>query len=535
MSPTKQKNQRFLIDSGSVISIIPRTWSHKSTKPTDLKLFAANNTSINTYGQQLLTLHIGLRRDYSWNFTVADVKTPIIGADLLTHFGLLIDVRGKRLIDPATNLSTAGELSQASIYSVSTVTNDSSVYSPAISQLLTRFVEVTKPPAAPRTQCNSPVAHHIVTSGPPISERPRRLAGDKLQAARDDIQSLLHQGVIRPSSSHWASPIHLVPKKPVGWRSTGDYRGLNQRTVPDRYPLPIIEDVLQRCHGRKVFTTLDLVRAYHQIPVAQEDIVKTAITTPFGLFEFLGMPPALRNAAQTFQRHMNNLLRDIDFAACYIDDLIVFSKTPEEHLQHLEVIFKILEDNHLSINLSKCQFSKEEIIYLGYKVTRQGFSPPEAKVQAIVDFPKPETVTELRRFLGMLNYYRRCRPHAAHAQATLNDFTKDSKKNDKRKILWTPESEAAFNHCKDKIATAARVSFLSSTAPLALSTDASDSAIGAALEQLEDDVWKPLGFFSHKLSPTEARYSTYDRELLGMFAAIKFFRHILESRPFIVD
>ncbi|XP_015118801.1 uncharacterized protein LOC107042316 [Diachasma alloeum] len=264
----KSKGQRFLIDSGSVISIVPRSWSHRTSQPADLKLFAANNTVIDTYGQQLLTLHIGLRRDFKWNFTVANVKTPIIGADLLAHYGLLIDLRGKRLIDPTTNLTAPGEIHETSIFSVSTVTNDLSALSPAISQLLVKFVDITKPPAAPRTQLDSPVAHHIVTSGPPVAERFRRLVGEKLQAARNDIQSLLDCGVIRPSSSQWASPIYMVSKKTGGWRTTGDYRGLNHRTIPDRYPLPIIEDVLQRCRGCEVFTTLDLVRAYHQIPIA---------------------------------------------------------------------------------------------------------------------------------------------------------------------------------------------------------------------------------------------------------------------------
>lgn len=525
-------NKKFLIDSGSVISIVPAAWNRDKAKTaSDFKLFAANNTIINTYGQQFLTLSIGLRRDCSWNFTIADVKMPIIGADLLAHHGLLIDLRGKRLIDPITNMSSVAEIGETSVYSVSTL---NTTISPLFRNLLAKYVSITKPPTAPQTQADSPVVHHIVTTGPPCAERPRRLTGDKLKAAKEDIQSLLHHGVIRPSSSQWASPIHMVPKAHGGWRTTGDYRSLNKQTVPDRYPLPVIEDLLQRCHGSKIFSTIDLVRAYHQVPVAQEDISKTAVTTPFGLFEFLGMPPGLRNATQTFQRHMDNILRGIDFAACYIDDLIIFSDTIEAHQNHLEAIFKILSENHLTINSSKCRFGQTEVTYLGYKITSQGYSPPEEKVQAIRDFPRPETVSELRRFLGILNYYRRCIPHAAHAQQPLNEYLKDTKKRDKRKIPWTPDSEAAFKLCKDKVASAIRSTFLSPSAPLALSTDASDSAIGAALEQLEDGEWKPLGFFSRKLSLTETRYSTYDRELLAIFAAVKFFRHVLEGRPFII-
>ena len=147
---------------------------------------------------------------------MTDVKTPIIGADLLTHFGLLIDFKGKRLIDPTTNLSALGEIHETSIFSVSTVTNDASALSPEVHQLLVKFVDITKPPAAPRTQLDSPVAHYIVTQGPPVAERFRRLSGEKLLAARNDIQSLLDSGVVRPSSSQWASPIHMVSKSRDG-------------------------------------------------------------------------------------------------------------------------------------------------------------------------------------------------------------------------------------------------------------------------------------------------------------------------------
>ncbi|CAB0028373.1 unnamed protein product [Trichogramma brassicae] len=197
-----------------------------------------------------------------------------------------------------------------------------------------------------------PVQHRIVTSGQPVFARPRRLAGDRLAAAKAEFKKLLDRGIIRPSSSQWASPLHLVPKPGNTWRITGDYRLLNARTQPDRHPLPIIEDLLQESVG-KVFSVVDLYKAFYQIPVAEEDISKTAATTPFGLFEFVGMPLGLRNSAQTFQRTMNYLLRDLDFVRCYQDDILVLSASHEQHLQHLRELLTILKRARLFVKLER--------------------------------------------------------------------------------------------------------------------------------------------------------------------------------------
>lgn len=528
---------KFLIDSGSVISLIPVSiikGLHR--RKDDFKLYAANTSIIDTYGTLNLTFGLNLRRNFTWSFVVANVQSAIIGADFLTHHGLILDLKGKRLMDPSKAVSTKGEVAEAKLYNVSTINvQSSSGIDRPYSNLLSRFVQITRPNVPLATRIHNEVAHCIQTTGPPVFDKPRRLTGEKLKAARRDFDLLLQQGVIRPSSSQWASPIHLVPKGSNEWRTTGDYRKLNASTIPDRYPIPHGEDILQRLHGCSVFSTIDLVRAYHQIPVAPDDIPKTAVTTPFGLFEFVGMPPGLRNAAQTFQRHMDNLLRGIPFVGCYMDDIIVFSTTHEEHLKHLQTIFEILQRNHLQINPKKCQFGKSEVIFLGFQVNASGFKPPVERTQAINNFPKPQTIMELRRFLGMVNYYRHLIPNAAQAQIPLTDYLKGATKNDKREIAWTGPAESAFQACKQGILRATCSSFLSPSAHLALKTDASDTAIGAALEQLVGNIWRPIGFFSRKLSPAEQGYSTYDRELLAIFAGIIHFKHILEGRPFIIQ
>ncbi|XP_025158377.1 uncharacterized protein LOC112589413 [Harpegnathos saltator] len=496
-------NISFLVDSGSVVSLIPRKCVHRKLTPTELQLFAANSSAICTFGQQPLTLELGLRRALKWSFIIADVNSAIIGADFLSHYGLIIDLSRQGLVDSKTSLATQGQVCETTIFSVSATSQHNLPNSPhreAYATLLDSHAAVFAPRPTPSAICFDGIAHHIETTGPPVFERPRRLLGDKLAAAKADFNLLLHLGVVQPSRN--------------------------------RYPIPRIEDILQQLHEKKVFSTLDLIRAYHQIPVAPEDAPKTAVTAPFGLFEFLGMPPGLRNARQTFQRHMNNILRGINFAACYVDDIIVFSDSHEEHLQHLDAVLRVLQENNFPVHATKFFFGQDSVRYLGYTVSQTGLKPPLDGVTAIQQFPKPKTITDLRRFLGMVNYYRRVLPNTAQQQAPLTRHLKDAKKRDKREIHWTTETEAAFQKCKDALTAATHSAFLAPDAPLTLTTDAIDSAIGASLEQQIDGHWQLLGFFSRKLSPTEQKYSTYDRELLAVFAAVKFFKHILEGRVF---
>ena len=372
----------------------------------------------------------------------------------------------------------------------------------------------------------------LVEGAVPKAKPPYRLGQKEQDELEKQIRDLLDQGFIRPSVSPWGAPILFVPKKDGRWRMCIDYRALNKDTVKDRFPIPRIDELLDRLGRAKFFTKLDLASGYHQIGVARGDIAKTAFRTNRGSYEFIVMPFGLTNAPATFQRLINSVFEGEinDFILVYLDDILIFSETLEDHWRHLDIALRRLREAKLYGRLHKCDFIKEEVEYLGFRISKEGISTDPEKVRAVVEWPTPASVRDVRSFLGLASYYRRFIRNFSLIAKPLTDLTKND-----MKWQWEDEQERSFIQIKVALVTAPVLRIPDFSKEFVVTTDASLVSAGAILQQDFGEGIQPVAYASRKFIPAECRYSAYERELLAIVWAIGLWRPYLDSGHFIVQ
>ncbi|UYV65636.1 hypothetical protein LAZ67_3004918 [Cordylochernes scorpioides] len=377
------------------------------------------------------------------------------------------------------------------------------------------------------------VTKHKIETGnhQPIKHRPYRVSPTERQAIQTEVDKMLDAGIIRHSESPWSSPVILVKKKDGNWRFCVDYRRLNKVTKKDVYPLPRIDDTLDSLKGAKFYSSMDLRSGYWQIEVDEADREKTAFITPDGLYEFLVMPFGLCNAPATFERMMDKILKGLKWtmALCYLDDIVVYSKSFNEHLHRLEIILQCLDKAELRLNPKKCLFGTKRIRVFGHLVDSKGIYPDPEKIEAIAKFPTPKSITEVRSFIGLCSYYRRFIENFAEKAAPLHEVLKKD-----NKFMWNSDQQDAFDSLKKALMSEPVLAYFEEQLPTELHTDASGYGIGAVLVQINDGKERPVGYASRTLSKAEKNYSTTERECLAAIWAINKFRPYLFGREFVI-
>ena len=394
-------------------------------------------------------------------------------------------------------------------------------------------VDFTKAPAAIRFK-DSYAGE--TPSRPGIKMSPLELA-----ACREILLDLLHKGYIRPSSSPFGAPILMVPKpgQPGKLRMVVDYRALNLLTQADRYPLPTIDGLLQQMAGARVFSTMDLLNGFWQMPLLEEHRERTAMTTTmFGSFEWNVLPMGLKNSPAIFQRNMAELFRDLDFVSVYIDDIVVYSATMEEHTQHLRTVLRRLQEGQVCVKQSKSKLFRTSVHFLGHLLSGEGVAPQAQKVEAIAQWPTPKNLSEVRSFLGLASFYRKYVHHFASIAAPLHQLSKQG-----AAFQWREDHEdKAFRMLKQALTSAPLLVLpdveraLSGEAPYLVQCDASLSAWGAVLMQDQGKGYQPIAFVSKSFNAAQMNYSATERELQALVSCTcEEWRHYLFGMEYLLQ
>jgi len=376
------------------------------------------------------------------------------------------------------------------------------------------------------------IEHDIILKNQiPIALKPYPYPQAKQSIIDTMVQDMEQQGLVEQSTSPWAAPVVLAKKKDGSPRLCIDYRRLNDITESDAYPMPDLNTLIRQMRGAKVFSVIDLKSGYWQVPLNQNARKYTAFRTRRGLYQFRVLPFGLKNSPMTFVRLMNEVLRGYldEFVRVYLDDIVVFSNTTDEHQCHLDKVLERLQRHGLTCNTEKCRFGATEISFLGHLVTSEGIDKQPEKLEGIINYPTPTKVRDLRKFLGVCNWYSQFVDNYADTIAPLTDRLKQG-----TKWSWTEIEQTAFNKIKRALYDSPKLSTPDYGKPFCLQTDASEIGAGAVLFQRGDrpDERRIIAYASKKFSDTQTRYAAVERECLAIIWATDKFRPYLEARRF---
>jgi hypothetical protein len=397
---------------------------------------------------------------------------------------------------------------------------------PALQMVLTEFADVfAEPEGLPPHR----LYDHAITLEPdarPPNSKPYRYSPLQKDEIERQVTEMLRSGIISHSMSPYAAPVLLVKKKDGSWRFCIDYRRLNLATVKNKFPLPIVDELLDELAGATLFSKLDLRAGYHQIRMREEDEEKTAFKTHHGHFHFRVMPFGLTNAPATFQCLMNSIFSDYTrkFVIIFLDDILVYSATLQDHQEHLRLVLARLRQHQLFAKASKCSFAQDRIEYLGHMISKEGVATDAAKTQAMQDWPPPTNATELRGFLGLTGYYRKFVPRYGIIAKPLTQLLT------KKGFLWNAQAQTAFEQLKSAMVNTPVLALPNFARPFQIETDACDTGVGAVLVQ----DGHPIAFFSKALGVRNQKLSTYEKEFLAVMMAVDRWRAYLQRGPFVI-